>query len=418
MTTNTDVLISGAGIAGPTLAYWLMRFGFHPTVVERVPALRTGGHPVDLWGSAVDVVERMGILPEIEAARTQNDIGITISPGKRPVEIELGRLGVEIADRHVEIMRGELVRTLYERTKDNVEYMFGNSITTLEENAEGVEVAFEHGASRRFGLVVGADGLHSNVRRLIFGEESRFRRYLGGYISGYKTPNFLELDGRLARYVVADKTAYIYPIRQSGDAGAGFLFRRGEEFDYDYNDVEQQKGLLRKTFAEEGWEVPRLLDYLERASDFYFDSISQIQMDTWSRGRVTLVGDAGYSPAPGVGGGTTLAVVAAYILAGELMEAGDDHSAAFQNYERQIQDVVRRSRTIGPALMKLLIPRRRFEISLGLQVVQVLLRLPWWLQRRIPLLPRDAVQALGAIAAISLKDYQPANPDTLITQEV
>jgi 2-polyprenyl-6-methoxyphenol hydroxylase-like FAD-dependent oxidoreductase len=141
-----NILISGAGIAGPIVAYWLRQFGFSPTVVERAPALRVGGHPVDLWGSAVEVVERMGVLPEIEAASTRNDVGVMLAEGHRPVEIDLKRLVVEIADQHIEIMRGRLVSVLYERTKADVEYLFGNSVTSLDEGAGGVRVSFERGA--------------------------------------------------------------------------------------------------------------------------------------------------------------------------------------------------------------------------------------------------------------------------------
>lgn len=187
-TMQTDILIAGAGIAGPTLAHWLSRYGFHPTVVERAPALRTGGHPVDLWGSAVDVVEQMGMLPALEAARTQNDRSTTISHGHRPVDLDLRRLAVSIAERHIEIMRGELVNLHYARTKDSVEYLFGNTITGLEEQSDGITASFDHGPSRRFGLVIGADGLHSGVRRFAFGAEQAFRHDLGGYIAGYTIP--------------------------------------------------------------------------------------------------------------------------------------------------------------------------------------------------------------------------------------
>jgi 2-polyprenyl-6-methoxyphenol hydroxylase-like FAD-dependent oxidoreductase len=206
MSAKKDVLIVGAGVAGPTLAYWLARFGFRPTVVERAAALRTGSHPIDLWGSAVDVVEQIGILPALEAARTQNDWGETISPGHQPVAFDLSQLAVSLADRHVEVLRGELVSRLYEQTTDAVEYLFGTTITGLEELPDGVAVTFAHGPPRRFALVVGADGLHSQVRRLTFGEEGAFRRDLGGFLAGYTIPNYLGLEGRIQRYVVPNRS--------------------------------------------------------------------------------------------------------------------------------------------------------------------------------------------------------------------
>ncbi len=172
-------------------------------------------------------------------------------------------------------------------------------------------MTFEHGAPRSFDLVVGADGLHSNVRRVRFGEESMFRHYLGGYLAAFSVPNYRELSGRMLVHNSIGKLAAMYAVRQTDQARALFLFRRDEEFEYDYHDLDQQRELLRAEFAGEAWEVPRLLAELEHAEDFYFDSISQIRMDGWSQGRVTLVGDAGYCPAPAVGGGTSLAMVGA-----------------------------------------------------------------------------------------------------------
>jgi 2-polyprenyl-6-methoxyphenol hydroxylase-like FAD-dependent oxidoreductase len=402
---NTDILVSGAGVAGPVLAYWLKRYGFDPTVVERAPEIRkAGGHAVDLWGSAVDVVERMGILPEVEAARTQNDASSQIRPGRPPVDLDVAELSVKLSERAVEIPRDELTRLLYGATADDVEYVFGDSVATIEEDAEGVEITFEHAAPRRFDLVVGADGLHSGVRRLAFGPESRFRRYLGGYIAVYTVPNFLRLNGRILTYRDVDRTVVVYPVRQSGDARAVFMFRRAGEFDYDYRDIEQQKRLLREVYASGGWEVPRLLGCMEDTDAFYFDSISQIRMDAFSRGRVTLVGDAGYAPGAGVGGGTSLAATAAYVLARELAAAGGDHTAAFRRYEDAVYDTVIRSRDIGPALLKTLIPASRAEIWLGTQVARLLPHLPKRLKRSVPLLPREAVRGLRAIASLSLEN--------------
>jgi len=404
--TNIDVLVSGASVAGPTLAYWLHRHGFNPTVVERTPFLRKGlgGHAVDLFGPAVDVADWMGVLPEVLAARTQTERLSFERPGKSPVEVDLSRLVAGISDRHVEIMRGELASILYEASRDHVEYVFGDSIRTLDEDSDGVKVTFERGAPRRFGLVVGADGLHSTVRRLTFGDESRFRRYIGGYLAFFTVPNYLGLEGRMITYVAPGKLAAMYPVRQTGEARAGFLFRRIEELAYDYRDIEQQKRLLREEFAGDGWEVPRLLDELEHVTDLYFDSISQIIMDTWSSGRVTLVGDAGYSPGPAVGGGTSVAFVGAYVLAGELREAGGDHTTGLRNYENQMQEFVRRSRAIGPTTMKTLIPRTPLQVWLTPQLMRLVPRLPVTLQQRLSSLQGGPAAALDSI---TLKRYEP-----------
>lgn len=305
--------------------------------------------------------------------------------------------------RHIEIMRGELTSILYEMTRDTVEYVFGDSIRTLKPDADGVTVGFEHGAPRRVALVIGADGLHSNVRRLTFGDEDQFRRYLGGYLGVFTLPNYLELDGRMLAYHAPGQLAAIYPVRQTGAARALFLFRRADELVYDHRDVEQQKQLLRQAFPENVWELPRILAHLDNAADFYFDSISQIRMDHWSRDRVTLVGDAGYCPAPAVGGGTAVAVLGACILAGELCAAAGNHRAAFPAYEQQMQPLVARTRTLGPTVMKTLIPRTRRQVWATTQLVRVLPRLPGTLQRMLSAFARAPTRALGAA---TLKDYQ------------
>jgi 2-polyprenyl-6-methoxyphenol hydroxylase-like FAD-dependent oxidoreductase len=397
--TNTEVLVSGASVAGPTLAYWLRRHGFTPTVVERAPALRAGlgGHAVDLFGPAVDVAERTGILPQVLAARTRTEQVVMERPGRSPVELDVSGLVAGISDRHVEIMRGELASILHEATRDDVEYRFGDSIRTLDQDGDGVEVSFEHGAPRRFGLVVGADGLHSGVRRLVFGEEAGFRHYLGGYLGVFTLPNYRDLQGRMVAWSAPGRTVAMYPVRQTGEARALFLFRAAEELRYDHTDLEAQKRLLREAFSERTWELPRILSELDGAPDFYFDSITQIRMPSWSSGRVTLVGDAGYSPAPAVGGGTVVAVVGAYVLAGELRAAGGDHTRAFAGYERAMGELVRRSRSIGPTVMKTLIPATPRQVWMTTQALRLLPRLPGVLQRRLWAFQARPARALEAV---------------------
>jgi 2-polyprenyl-6-methoxyphenol hydroxylase-like FAD-dependent oxidoreductase len=397
--TNPQVLISGASVAGPTLAYWLRRHGFTPTVVERTPALRAGlgGHAVDLFGPSVDVAEWAGILPQVLAARTRTELISIERPGRPTIELDVSRVVAGIAARHVEIMRGELASILYEATRHDVEYRFGDSIRTLDQDGGGVEVAFEHGPPRRFDLVVGCDGLHSNVRRLVFGEEPGYRHYLGGYLGVFTLSNYRGLDGRMVAWNAPGRAAAMYPVRQTGQARALFLFRAAEELRYDHGDLEAERRLLRERFPEPVWELPRILSELEAAPDYYFDSISQIRMPTWSRGRVTLAGDAGYSPGPAVGGGTALAVVGAFVLAGELAAAAGDPARAFVGYERAMAELVRRSRGIGPAAMKALIPRTPLQVWLTPQLLRLVSRLPGPLQRRLSALQAAPARALEAV---------------------
>jgi 2-polyprenyl-6-methoxyphenol hydroxylase-like FAD-dependent oxidoreductase len=394
-----DVLISGASIAGPTLAYWLDRYGFRPTVVERSPALRRGwgGHAIDLFGPAVDVTEWMGLLTEVTNARTKTDRVSFDRPGRPSIDVDMTRLVAGISDKHVEIMRGELAAILYEATRESTEYIFGDSIRTLVEEPDGVVCSFENAGTRRFDLVVGADGLHSNVRNLVFGPEAQFRRYIGGYLGVFTVPNYLALDGQMRSYVAPGKLAAMYPVRQTGAARAGFLFRREEEVSYDHRNIEAQKQLVREEYADDGWEVPRLLSELGNAEDFYFDSISQIVMDTWSRGRVTLVGDAGYSPGPAVGGGSSVAMVGAYVLASALHDSGGDHTQAYTNYEARTRQLVERSRTIGPTTMRTLIPRTAFEVWLTPRLLSTVTRLPVSLQRKLVALQGGPARALESV---------------------
>ena len=406
---TTDVLVSGASVAGPTVAYWLHRYGFRPTVVERTPELRAGwgGHAVDLFGPSVDVVERMGVLPDVLAARTGTERISFERLGRPAVEVDMSRLVAGVSGRHVEVMRGELTSILYEATRNDVEYLFGDSIRTLRQDDDGVDVTFEHAPPRRFGLVVGADGLHSTVRRLAFGAEAQYRRYIGGYFCVYTVPNYLGLEGLMRAYLRPGKVAATYPVRQTGEARAVFLFRRSEEIDVDHRDTARQRQLLRDVFAGESWEVPRLLAEMGGADDFYFDSISQIRMASWSTGRVTLVGDAGYSPGPAVGGGTSLAFIGAYVLAGELCAAGGEHVAGLRGYQAELADVVRRSRSIGPASMRTLIPRTERQVWITAQFMWLAPRLPPKVQRTLLTLQGGPGRALGAV---HLKNYAP-DPD-------
>jgi 2-polyprenyl-6-methoxyphenol hydroxylase-like FAD-dependent oxidoreductase len=405
---NSDVLVCGASVAGPTVAYWLHRHGFNPTVVERTPQLRRGwgGHAVDLFGPSVDIVEWMGVLPAVLAARTRTERISFLRPAHRPVDVDMSRLVAGISARHVEIMRGELAWILYEATRHDVEYRFGDAIRTLRQNGDRVEVTFDHGSARSFGLVIGADGLHSAVRRLAFGEEERFRHYIGGYLAVFSLPNYLGLDGRMLNLTTPGRIAAVYPVRQTGQARAGFLFRRDTEIEYDYRDVAQQKRLVREEYADAGWEVPRLLDEMDRAEDFYFDSISQTRMDSWSTGRITLVGDAGYCPGPAVGGGTALAVIGAYVLAGELAAAAGDPARGLIGYEDRMRELVNRSRAIGPSTMKTLIPRTGRQVALTTQLIRLVPRLPSPLQRQLFSLQGGPARALNSV---TLERYGPVS---------
>ncbi|WP_329426338.1 FAD-dependent monooxygenase [Streptosporangium sp. NBC_01495] len=397
------ILVSGASVAGPVLAYWLDHHGFEVTVVERAPApRRTGGHAVDLFRPAMEVVERMGLLPAIEERKTGTRHVTLVGAGsERPVRVDVGRLVVAFSDRHVEVMRDDLSEIFHGATRDRVEYVFGDSIVSLQEDAGGVDVTFETGAPRRFDLVIGADGVHSNVRGLAFGEESRFAEFVGTYLGVFSLPDYRDLDAEMLAYSDVGRMAAFYSAAHLDEARAILLFR-SEELDYHHRDVPRQRRLLREAFSGAGWEVPRLLDEMDASSAFYFDSITQIRMDSWSRGRISLVGDAGYSPGAAVGGGTSLAVVGAYVLAGELAVAGGDHERAFRAYESELGEYVRRSRELGRGMARTLVPDSRFQLWATLWGTRLLARLPHGVIRALAGLRRTSVRPHDTI---ELRDY-------------
>jgi 2-polyprenyl-6-methoxyphenol hydroxylase-like FAD-dependent oxidoreductase len=368
------VVISGASISGPVLAYWLTRHGFDVTVVERAPALRkTGGHAVDLFRPAMEISEKMGVLPRIEALATGTDGATMYREGaRRPIHVDVTKVVAAASDRHVEIMRDDLSEAYYDAARDDVDYIFGDSIAAISPDGE---VTFEHAAPRSFDVVIGADGLHSNVRRLIFGDDAGRTQFLGGYLAVESVPKTLASEGEMVVHLGGGRLAGIYTAQHLDDARALFMFRSKEELQYHYRDTLRQKDLLRVAFAGMDRQVDSWLDELDRAPTFYFDSITQLQLDTWSCGRVTLVGDAGYCPGPAVGGSTSIAVLGAYILAGELAEARGDYVRAFAAYEREMAEPVQRSRAMARGIAKSLIPNSRagvWALTSGAQLISVL----------------------------------------------
>lgn len=347
----TEVLVSGASVAGAAAAFWLGRHGFSVTVVERHRGPRPGGQAIDVRGPALTVLERMGLLGAAQKRRTQIQGSSVVDRDgnelSRDTEAALSApSGAPIDSPNIELLRDDLVELLYGASQWTAEYIFDDTITAVQDDGAAVRVTFERAAPRSFDLVIGADGLHSNVRRLVFGPEENFIERLGTHAAIFTVPNFLDLDYWQMWHYGDASMAGIYSARNNTEARAmvGFM---DTDLRIDYRDTAAQWAELERRMAGDGWVRPQLLEYMRTAPDFYFDEMSQIKMDRWSRGRVALVGDAGYCCSPLSGQGTSVALLGAYILAGELKAASQDgtvdYEVGFASYHREFSDYVKRN---------------------------------------------------------------------------
>ncbi len=358
--SRRKVLISGAGIAGPTLGYWLKRAGFTPTLLENAPALRSGGYVIDFWGLGYDIAERMGLVPEIlRAGYHIREMRIVDAADKR-----ISGFGTKVfveltGGRYVTIGRSALSRLLFETLKGGTETIFGDEIVALDERQDHVAVRLKSGGERHFDLVIGADGLHSAVRRLAFGPQDRFEKRLGYVVaalevSGYRPRNediyvtYSEPGRMVGRVSLRDDKTLIL-----------FVFAHG---DTSMHDLAAQKALLRAEFGGSGWECSHILATLDAAGELYVDRVSQIRMPRWSRGRIVLVGDAAYCVSLLAGQGSALAMTGAYVLAGELAKADGRHDEAFGNYEKILRDFIVRKQQGAERFGSALAPKTRLGL--------------------------------------------------------
>ncbi|GAA2804112.1 FAD-dependent monooxygenase [Kribbella solani] len=366
------VLVSGASVAGPSVALWLGRAGHDVTVVEIAPALRQGGYAVDFRGEVfTTVLDRMGVLAELRSRQTGGTAMRFVDESGR----KLMRLPAEFAGGELEVLRADLSRVLYEHSRDRATYRFGDTIVSLDEHADGVDVRFESGIEETYDLVIGADGMHSVVRRLAFAPELVLERHLGYYVAGWEVPNTRGISGDSLLYNVPGKLASVGADQRDSSVAQTLFVFKSPVLEYNRRDLDQQKAILRDQFAGLGWYVPELLDALPAATELYFDSISRVRVDRWSTDRIVLLGDAGYGATFGALG-TGTAVVGAYVLAGELAQG--DLRTAFDRYEARLRKAVSTTQD-GSRAGSFMAPATRF----GLAARNKILDIPFFMNQMI-----------------------------------
>ena len=366
---NKTILISGAGIAGPTLAFWLEAAGFAPTLIERAPALRSGGYVIDFWGLGYDIAERMGLTPDINRiGYHMREMRIVGDDGRR-----LAGFGTRVFEeltggRYVTLGRSDLSRLLFEKRGGGTEVLFGDEIVALQEQPDGVQVQFRHAGDRRFDLVIGADGLHSKVRSLAFGPQRQFEKSLGYAVAAFQVHGYRPRDEDI--YLMHGQPGRMLGRFTQHDDRTLFLFVFAADGGALPATPDLQKQMLREKYRGGKWECPAILEELDRADEFYFDRVSQITMDSWSRGRIALIGDAAFCVSLVAGQGSALAMISAYVLAGELAGAGGQHAAAFGRYEAILRDYISGKQRGAERFASMFAPRTRWGLGLRNQVIR------------------------------------------------
>ncbi len=337
------IAINGAGIAGPTLAYWLLRTGHEPMLIEKAPQFRTGGYVIDFWGVGYTIAERMEILPEVrEAGYSVKEVRLVNNRGRNSGGFSTDVFRRITNDRITSLARGDLAKVIYRSIEDRVETIFGDSISAIEQDNSGVRVSFERGAPRDFDLVIGADGLHSTVRELIFGPASQFEKPMGYWVAAFEVAGYRPRDELVyVSHASAGREIARFSLRDDRTMFL-FIFVSERMTSPEPRVSTERKAILEQVFGDVGWECPQILQAMDQVEDIYFDRVSQIRMNGWSKGRTMLIGDAASCVSLMAGEGTGLAMTEAFVLAGELKRAGDDYREAFRSHEQLLRPFIER----------------------------------------------------------------------------
>ena len=344
MAAINKILVIGAGIAGPAVCYWLKRFGFSPILIEKFAHIRKGGHALDVRGVAIDLVKRMGIYEKICNMRTQVEFGRYVDAQGNILHEEKGERFCFRQGEDVEIIRGDLVEILINAI-EGVPCYFNQLIDSIKQSDGDVEVQFKDGRTEHYDLVIGADGLHSTTRRMVFDKDEYKLTNLGAYFSVFSIPNYLNLNHTEVQFEANQKLLSITSDKNLKMAEAAFCFRAQNV--NNMRDEKEQQRFLRETFQDFGWETSKILELMSDSDDFYFDSVTQVEMKSWTKGRVALLGDAGYCASPISGQGNNLALVGAYIFAGELKQAGNNYKRAFNRYNELLHPFIEANQKLG-----------------------------------------------------------------------
>ncbi len=347
------ILIVGGGIAGLTLGYWLKHHGEQPTIIEQAAQRRDEGYGIDFSGSGWDVAQRMGILAELEDRQIQVEaLVLKNSHGQTVLNQALAPLRQALPHPMLHLMRPELEAVLANALPADLPVRYATTIVDLHQYAEYVEVRFNDSSMAQFDLVIGADGIHSQVRQLVFGDESQFTHPLGYTFATFNVPQDENYAANATMLIEPQRQATIYPDRRGGFLM--MLAYRSKQTRLPAPD--QRKAMLQTEYRNAGWLVPRLIDSINHESAFYCDVISQIRMPSWSQGRVALVADAAHCLTLISGQGAATAMGGAYVLAEELAKTAD-HRLAFQAYEQRMRPFVERKQAGARRFALTFVPR-------------------------------------------------------------